>query len=114
MRKIFLALVVALALAGCGKSDIVAVKQPLLPIYVCSGLGYRSQRCAQKFNAGLLIGLRLSRAERLAKTHGYVVQREAPVAGGFMSGLMYLSNRIDVECNDTSRDCVVVRIIGKG
>jgi hypothetical protein len=118
MRRIITPTVVAalvLAVAGCGKSNIVAVRRPVLPIYYCLGRDeHAGEHCRGEFNAALLIGLTLAKASSLAKSHGYVVRREAPVRGWFFDDLVNSSNRIDVECNDASDNCVVVRIIGTG
>jgi hypothetical protein len=110
-----LAVIAAVSLAGCGKSSIVAVKRPVLPIYVCAIPGERpSAHCTRRFDAGQLIGLKLPAAERLAKSRGYTVLREAPVHGRFISDLMFVTDQLDVECDNTSRDCTVVRLIGRG
>jgi hypothetical protein len=100
----------SLAIAGCGKSSIVAVNRPVLPMYVCASPAERpGERCARRFDAGQLIGLRLPAAEERAHAHGF---RVAP--GHLILAMDAESNRLDVECDSTSRDCTVVRIAYRG
>jgi hypothetical protein len=108
------AVLVALCIGGCGKSNIVAVKRPVLPIYVCDNV--RELRavegCAGRFDAGQLIGMRLPAAEKRAEAHGFTVRKVAPGAGALLEEAE--SNRLDVECDTPARDCTVVRIVKRG
>lgn len=99
MRRLaLLAAIAALALAGCGKMNIIAVKRPVIPIYLCSVPRERPGRqCVHRFDAGRLIGLKLHAAEKLAEAHGYTVRVIAPLPRGAALLQDAKSNRIDVE-----------------
>jgi hypothetical protein len=108
-------IVFAVVLAGCGKSDIVAVKRPLVPIYVCPNARERGlPRCAGRFDVGRLIGIPLDDAHRIGSAHGFDVQRGAP-----LTPLEQLNdttagtgtNLLRVECNGTSKGSIVVRLM---
>jgi hypothetical protein len=117
MRRLTLATVLtALALAGCGKTSIVAVKRPVIPIYLCSVARERPNgQCVHRFDAGRLIGLRLHAAEKLAQAHGYSVRPVAPLPRGGALERDAESNRIDVETSSfPSAHSVVVRLVELG
>jgi hypothetical protein len=117
MRRLaFLAAFVALALAGCGKTNIVAVKRPVIPIYICSVPRERpGEQCAHRFDAGRLIGLHLRSAEKLAEAHGYNVRVVAPLPRGDALFRDAESNRLDVETSSfPSAESIVVRLVERG
>jgi hypothetical protein len=116
-RKHILAalLLIASAMSGCGKSSIVAVKRPAIAINVCQNVhdeGY--DPCPGLFDVGRIIGLRLPAAEKLAESHGYKVRSVAPLGEHEALTADFESNRLDVECDSTSRDCIVVRYVERG
>jgi hypothetical protein len=114
MRRAAAAALIALIfLVGCGKSDIVAVKRPVLPIWICVVPRENpGEHCARRFDAGQLIGMRLPAAEKRAEAHGFTVRRVAPGKGALT--LEYKSDRLDVECDRSARDCTVVRLAYRG
>jgi hypothetical protein len=116
MRKLTLAALIAVALAGCGKANIVAVKRPVLPIYICSMSGERaSGHCEHRFDAGQLIGMKVPAAERLAKAHGYILRPIAPLPPGAALFDDAQSNRIDIEVSSfPSASAIVVRLVSRG
>jgi hypothetical protein len=117
MRRLtHLAVIAALALAGCGKSNIVAVRRPVIAIYVCSAPRERpGGQCARRFDAAQLIGLKLRSAEKVAQAHGYTVRVIAPLPRGAALYQDAESNRIDVETSSfPSADSVVVRLVEVG
>ena len=117
MRKLTLGLIAfAVVLAGCGKSQIVAVKRPIVPIYLCPNAQERGRRtCAGRFDAGQLIGMPLDNAHQIAAAHGFAVKRGAPltpdeslddeIAGNG-------TNLLRVETSGTSTSSIVVRLMG--
>ena len=117
MRRLtLLAVIAALALVGCGKTDILAVRRPVIPIYICSAPRERpGEHCARRFDAGRLIGLKLRAAEKLAEAHGYTVRVVAPLPRGAALFQDAESNRIDVETSSfPSADSIVVRLVERG
>jgi hypothetical protein len=115
VRRLVLLLILGLLLASCGKSDIVAVRRPVDEIRVCDdSLDHREWGCRDEFNAGLLIGMRLSDAKRLAAAHGYVVRRAAPLQKHEALTMDFLTDRIEVETNAPNENSTVVRFIDKG
>jgi hypothetical protein len=117
MRRLaFLAAFAALALAGCGETNIVVVKRPVIPIYICSVPRERpGEQCAHRFDAARLIGLHLRSAEKLAEAHGYTVRVVAPLPHGAALYQDAESNRLDVETSSfPSANSVVVRIVERG
>jgi hypothetical protein len=117
MRRLaLLAVIAASALTGCGKTNIVAVKRPVIPIYLCSAPRERpGGQCVHRFDAGRLIGLHLRSAEKLAQAHGYTVRVVAPLPRGDTLYQDAESNRIDVETSSfPSADSVVVRLVELG
>jgi hypothetical protein len=108
-----LATLAILALAGCGKSNIVAVRRPVVPFYICvqhsAGLS-----CPGKFDVGRLIGLTLAEAERLAERHHYTVRRIAAPGDHGALERDFESNRLDVECSSPSPNAIVVRFVEIG
>jgi hypothetical protein len=117
MRRLaLLAVIATFALVGCGKTNIVAVRQPVIPIYLCSAPRERpGEQCAHRFDAGRLIGLTLHPAEKLAEAHGYTVRAVAPLPRGAALFRDAESNRIDVETSSfPSTNSIVVRIVELG
>jgi hypothetical protein len=115
VRRVALLFVLGLPLASCGKSDIVAVRRPVEEIRVCDDSLTRAEwGCRDEFNAGLLIGMRLPDAKRLAAKHGYVVRRAAPLQKREALTMDFLTDRIEVETDAPSEDSTVVRFIDKG
>jgi hypothetical protein len=105
----------SLLVVGCGKSDLVAVRRPVKPIWICRiGLTIRERDCRHRFDAGALVGLRLPVAERVAHAHGYHVSRVAPLREH--EGLIadWESDRLDVETDSTSEQSTVVRFVERG
>jgi hypothetical protein len=117
VRQLTLGLVVsAVTLAGCGKSDIVAVRRPVVPIYLCAhARKHEPQTCSGRFDAGQLIGMRLDDAHRIALAHGFNVQRGAPLTAleQFIEHNTGRSgtNLLRVECDGTSQGSIVVRLM---
>ena len=70
IRKVLPAAVCAFALAGCGKSDKVAIIRPHHPLYDCGSLNYRSKPC-HSFDLRQLLDLKVAAAETLARRHGF-------------------------------------------
>jgi hypothetical protein len=107
------AAVFATTLAACGNSNLAQVQRPTRPMYVCL-LG--SHPCEHRFNAALLISLRLDAANALAERHGYSVRRVAPLPLPRREKLTAEEqfNRIDVECAEEAEDCLVKRIVSQG
>jgi hypothetical protein len=103
-----------LLVAGCGKGDRVAVRRPVKPIWVCLNRLSPKRGCADQFNAGLLVGMKLEAAGRLAKAHGYEVRRVAPLADHEGLIMDYESSRLDVETDGTSEHSTVVRFAEQG
>jgi hypothetical protein len=117
MRRLaLLAVIAALTLTGCGKTNIVAVRRPVIPIYICAGPKERpGEQCVHRFDAAQLIGLKLRAAEKLAQAHGYTMRVVAPLPRGAALFRDAESNRIDVETSSfPSADSVVVRIVELG
>lgn len=116
MRVLALSLAISMSLlAGCGKSDLVAVRRPVKPIWICQGrLTIHQQSCRHRFDAGSLVGLRLTAAQRVAQAHGYHVSRVAPL--GEDEGLImdWELDRLDVETDSTSEQSTVVRFVERG
>lgn len=109
------ALALCVAAAGCGKQARVLVKRPVIPIEICRRIhdeGYSP--CRGEFDVGRLIGLRLPAARDLARQHGYVVRRVAPLAPHELPTADLAFNRIDVECNAPTEDAIVVRYVERG
>jgi hypothetical protein len=115
-RGCMLALGVAtiMSLAACGKSNLVAVRRPVKPIWVCTVRFERKQACDHRFNAALLVGMKLPGAQRVAQRDGYVVRRVAPLAEYEGLLLDYDTRRLDVETDAVSNDSTVVRFVGQG
>jgi hypothetical protein len=107
-------LLAALALAGCGKSSIVTVRRPLGTIRVCDNLSSSEWGCRHEFDAGALVAMSLPDARRLAKAHGYVVRRVAPLKHGEALTGDFRKDRIDVETDAPGEDSTVVRFVEKG
>jgi len=116
MRVLALSLAILTSLlAGCGKSDLIAVRRPVKPIWICQiGLTIHERDCRHRFDAGSLVGLRLPEAERLARTHGYHVQSVAPLAEHEGLTMDWQSDRLDVETDSTSDKSTVVRFADRG
>jgi hypothetical protein len=104
----------SLLLVGCGKRDVVAVRRPVKPIWVCLQRFPPQRGCTHRFDAGLLVGLKLEAAGRLATVHGYKVERVAPLADGEYLILDFEPGRLDVETDGTSENANVVRFAGQG
>ena len=96
--------------------NIVAVKRPAIPIYLCSAPREQpDDQCAHRFDAGRLIGLKLHSAEKLAEAHSYTVRAVTPLPRGVALFQDAESNRIDVETSSfPSASSVVVRIVELG
>jgi hypothetical protein len=116
MRKLaMLCGTATLLLAGCGKANLVAVKRPVKPIWICESFRLSRERtCPNRFDAGSLVGLRLRQAERLAAAHGYNVRRVAPLGEHEMLILDLESSRLNVETDSTSEQSTVVRFVEQG
>jgi hypothetical protein len=107
-------LLVALALASCGKSAILTVRRPLEPIRVCDNLTNSEYGCRHEFDAGSLVGMSLPDARQLANAHGYVVRRVAPLKRNETLATGLRKDRIDVETDSSSDEGTVVRFVEKG
>lgn len=112
--RLAMVLVSLVAVAGCGKSDVVAVKPPILPIYLCPNVRERNQKdCPGRFNAGRLVGLSFDKARHIAVAHGFGLKRVPPTPEE-RSSLVFdaVHNGILVECDGTSGDSIVTRVTG--
>jgi hypothetical protein len=105
-----LALVVSLG--GCGKSSIVAVRAPLLPIYICPGIHGRCE--GERFDVGPVIGMVFTKADAFVKAHGYELRKIAPLGPGGALTADYNSGRIDVETSGIPTSSIVTRIVKRG
>jgi hypothetical protein len=116
MRRLALVAVSAVLALGCGKANIVAVKRPAIPIYICSVPRERpGEQCVHRFDAGRMIGLKLPAAEKLAKAHGYTVRSVAPLPREAALTQDYETDRLDVETSSfPSSRSVVVRLVQRG
>lgn len=112
MRRLGCLLGLMVSLGGCGKSDIVAVRAPVLPIYICPGIG---GKCDGKgFDVGPVIGMPFGKAEAFLMSHGYELRKVAPLGpGGAITGDRN-TDRIDVETSGIPTSSVVTRIAGRG
>jgi hypothetical protein len=105
-------LAVVVSLGGCGKSSIVAVRAPLLPIYICPGIHGKCD--GKRFDIGPVIGMPFTKADAFVRTRGYELRKIAPLGadGGITDD--YDSGRIDVETSGIPISSVVTRIAGRG
>jgi hypothetical protein len=109
-------LATACTLGACGKSDIAIVTRPVVPIWVCKNDRHErpnEEQCEGRFDAGSLIGLTRSHAEKVAEEHGYDIRCEAGVGPKYLTR-EYSTGRLDVECLGDSNDPIVVRFIQRG
>lgn len=107
-------LLAVLAFASCGKSSIVTVRRPLEAIRVCDNLTDSEWGCRHEFDAASLVAMSLPDAKRLAKAHGYVVRRVAPLLEHEMLMRDFRKDRIDVETDAAREDSTVLRFVEKG
>jgi hypothetical protein len=108
MRGVALTLLVAFALAGCGRTNLAVI--PKLPLYVCTNGPPRGQPCRDRFDARKLLGLEMPAAEKLAHRRGLMVRPVEIDGHGATVTRDYVSNRIDVAV----RDHIVVKIVDRG
>jgi hypothetical protein len=104
----------ALSLTSCGKSNLVAVRRPVKPIWVCVLRLGAKQGCDHRFNAALLVGMKLPGAQRLAGHNGYVLRRVAPLRGDEALTADERFNRLDVETDAPNEDSTIIRYADQG
>jgi hypothetical protein len=94
------ALVLALALSGCGSTKVVYVFYPPHPVTGLCGAERSRGRAVRCLDARVLIGLKPSRAEGVARRYGDEVRIVERNGKGLALTGDYQSNRIDVIVND--------------
>jgi hypothetical protein len=112
-------LLVTVALAGCGKADLVRVARPARPHFVCWLAGPLRKRpdgsfgwakgCFHRFDENRLLGLTVTAAEQLAHANGYTLR----VLGEFNT-LDLQFRRLDVEASSSSGSGIVTKIAQQG
>lgn len=95
-----LVLAVAFALASCGSTKVVYVFYPPHPVRGLCGAELPRTGVTRCLDARVLIGLKLSRAEAVARRYRDEVRVVARNGKGLAITDDYLSNRIDVVLND--------------
>ena len=110
MRRLGCLLALVVSLGGCGKSSIVAVRAPVLPMYICPGIHGRCE--GERFDVGPAIGMPFTKADAFVKAHGYELRKVAPGPGDLTTD--FSSGRIDVETSGVPTSSVVTRIVGRG
>jgi hypothetical protein len=102
MRKLVLpAVIVVLALAGCGKSNLAQSCRP----------GWTCYAPIPAFTPSELIGMELSPAEELAREHGRYVEQVAPLPPHDTIGYLLPPKAIYVETKAFTPDGVIVRLM---
>jgi hypothetical protein len=112
--RVVIVLAMGAGLTGCGKTGIVTVRRPLGEIRVCDNLTNAEWGCRHEFDVGSLVGMNLPDARDLARQHGYIIRRVAPVTTRDVLLNDFRKDRIDVETDAAREDSTVVRFVEKG
>ena len=97
MRKLLLLAVIGLALGVVAASRVTTIVRPDHALYDCLNSRWREQPCRKSFDVRLLLGLRVSDAERLAKLNGYRTEERSRDGHEYIHIMDLETNRIDVD-----------------